>query len=335
MKALEEGQKHSKEKKLTATKEDLRWATNELVADWRAERMKCDRIADVGCGIGLQAMSFAKKCPHVLAIDIDGEKIKSAKANAKKLNFKNIDFVEGDALDEKIHEKAKGCQAVFLDPERSESAKARSIDDMKPDIKEFLTWYSDITSSIAIEFPPQIKDIPLDCEKEYISINGKLNRLTLYFGGLRKCALSAVALPGNHRIERRQKVELEKCSAPKKHIYEVDYAVQKAGLVPELSHDTQCPLVHEKKYAFLTSDGLVESPFFRNRYRVLDAVEFDRKKILESLQRHQAGKAVVRYEVDPKEYWSERNYYEKQLIGKKELVLFDFDGLAVVCERIK
>jgi len=332
MKKLEEGQKHSKEHRLVASKEDLRWATNELVADWRAERLKCDRIADVGCGIGLQAMSFAKKCSSVIAIDIDGEKIKNAKANAKKLNFKNIDFLEGDALAPAVHEKAKGCQAVFLDPERSPTAEARDIDGMKPDIKEFLTWYSDITSNIAIEFPPQIQDLPLDCEREYASVDGKLNRLTLYFGGLKKCERSAVALPAGESIQKG-KGAIVRAAEIGRYVYEADHAVQKAGLIGELTALTGAGVIHEGKYVFLTSRELVRSAFFKASYRVLDTCKFDLDRMRESLKKNGAEKALIRYEVSPEEYWNERNRLEHGLDGDKQLVVFNFNGVAVICDK--
>ncbi|WP_243684043.1 hypothetical protein [Methanosarcina barkeri] len=41
--------------------------------------------------------------------------------------------------------------------------------------------------------PPE--RIPFDCEKEYISLDGQLNRLTLYLGGLKQYDRMAVALP--------------------------------------------------------------------------------------------------------------------------------------------
>ena len=54
---------------------------------------------------------------------------------------------------------------------------------------------------VCIELPPQIKDIPFDCEIEYLSVNHELNRLNLYFGELKKCKLSAVIAETGERLE--------------------------------------------------------------------------------------------------------------------------------------
>ncbi|WP_269850008.1 hypothetical protein [Methanosarcina horonobensis] len=48
------------------------------------------------------------------------------------------------------------------------------------------------------QMPPE--RIPFDCEKEYISLDGQLNRLTLYFGGLKQYDRLAVALPAGEGL---------------------------------------------------------------------------------------------------------------------------------------
>ena len=60
MKHLE---KHSRQKELSFTPEDLRWATPEIAARYRAKRLSAHGkiIADLGCGIGFQTFAFAEK----------------------------------------------------------------------------------------------------------------------------------------------------------------------------------------------------------------------------------------------------------------------------------
>src|SRR3989338_5246767 len=93
-KALE---KHVRAEGLQFTPEDIRWATPEIVAQYRAQRLSCDTIVDLGCGIGFQTFAFATTCKHVYAIEIDKEKIKRAENNATFLGLKNITFIHGDA----------------------------------------------------------------------------------------------------------------------------------------------------------------------------------------------------------------------------------------------
>lgn len=77
---------------------DLRFATHEEVAKYRASRLKCNTIIDAGCGIGLQSIAFSKTCKKVIAIEIDERKARYALENFKKLGIKNIELVTGDAI---------------------------------------------------------------------------------------------------------------------------------------------------------------------------------------------------------------------------------------------
>jgi 16S rRNA G966 N2-methylase RsmD len=327
--------KHSKEAKLHFSSEDLRWATNEMAADWRAERLKSDRIVDIGCGIGFQSMAFAKKASRVLGVDIDAEKVDQAKRNSKKLNFRNIEFVTGDALSESVIEKAKGFQTIFLDPERDSAEDQRKISSIKPDIDLFLSEYNNITDRIAIEFPPQIKEFPEGCEREYISINGKLNRLTLYFGGLRRATVSAVVLPQRAVLdEKHVRPDLKKTNTFKSYLYEADHAVQKAELLPELCEKTGAHLLEEQKFAYFTSEDKIRSPFFRTTYRITEVCEFEKRDITNQLKKHGFGKVLIRYEVAPEEYWNERKQYEEELFGDKQAVLIKLKDKALICEKI-
>ena len=49
----------------------LRFATPEIVERYRAWRLKCSVLADISCGIGGQAVSFAEECGMVHGVDID------------------------------------------------------------------------------------------------------------------------------------------------------------------------------------------------------------------------------------------------------------------------
>src|SRR3989344_5650340 len=130
--------KHSKAHRLHFRDEDLRWATHELAAEFRAQRLKCKTIVDIGCGIGFQRFAFAKTCKKVYAIEIDTEKIKLAEKNAHALGIKNIEFIHGDALSEKVIKQLQEVDIVFCDPERLPEESKRSIATIKPSISELL-----------------------------------------------------------------------------------------------------------------------------------------------------------------------------------------------------
>ena len=265
--------KHPQAFLLSFTEEDLRWATPEIVADYRAKRLKCNIIADIGCGIGFQSIAFARVCKKVYAIELNGEKLERARQNAKVLNITNIEFIHGDALSPEVIKKVSDAQIIFCDPERLPQEEQRTTSTIAPNINQLLHAYSKITTKIAIEFPPQIKEILYEGEREYCSVNGELNRLTVYFGKLKQGDRSAIVLPGDHYLQQNPKMKVQKTNSLGKFLFEVDPAVVKADLLAEAS--TKTALYSQQKAVFLTADERVEGPFFKNTFEVLDKCVFE------------------------------------------------------------
>lgn len=325
--------KHSKAKKLHYRDEDIRWATHELAAAYRAERLKCKTIVDIGCGIGFQSFAFAKNCKKVYAIEIDKEKIGLAVKNAQALGVKNIVFIHGDALSEKVIKQLQEVDIVFCDPERLPEESKRSVGTIKPSIPELLNKYSSLTENIAIEFPPQITEISFDCEKEYLSLDGALNRLTLYFGDLKKCDRSAVILPGKEKLCSVE-ATLEETEELGEYLYEADPAVVKAGLLAELSQKIKIKLYSSGKAVFFTSDKNIKSSFFKNSFKVIEVCKQEEHEIVAALHKHEAGKVILRISVDPQEYWKVRKKIESKLKGTKTYALIYIADAAVIVEKV-
>ena len=324
--------KHRQQERLQYTLEDLRWATPEIVAHYRAERLKCKVIADLGCGIGLQSFAFAQVCQKAYAVEINKEKIESARKNAEILGIHNIEFIPGDALDPKIVSTVKDAEIIFCDPERLPEEAERSINSIQPNILQLLDAYNTITPQIAIEFPPQIKIIPFDCEKEYLSLDGSLNRLTLYFGPLQQSQRSAVILPSKAVLRNNSQAKLSASQKLQQYLYEVDPAVVKAELLAELCQETNASLFSNGKNTFFTADKKIISPFFKNSYSIIGSCPFEEHLIIQLLQKHNASKVTLRYTLDPKEYWKTRTKFESQLSGDKKYALFQFGKEAVIGE---
>jgi len=325
--------KHPQAAKLHYRAEDLRWATPEVVAAYRAERLKCSVIADLGCGIGFQSFAFAKTCKKVYAVDMDKEKVALAKKNAEVLGIKNIEFIHGDALSDKMVKQLKDVEIVFCDPERLPEERKRTVGTIAPSIPELLKKYSVITEKIAIEFPPQITDVPFHCEKEYVSVDGQLNRLTLYFNDLKQCERSVVLLPGKEKLCSQEEASLEETEELGEYLYEADPAVVKAGLLAELSENAEVELYEEGKAVFFTSAKKINSPFFKNSFKVVDVCAQDEHEIITALRKHEAGKVILRFPIEPKEYWNFRKKIESKLTGNKTYALLYLGNDAVIVEK--
>ena len=308
--------------------DDLRFSTPKDLANYRAKRLKCNKIADLCSGIGSQAIAFSQVCKEVLAIEINERKIEYAKANDKR---KKVKFIVGDILSEKIIKSIKEFtpDIIFCDPERMEEEKERTLESINPNIKKIIEIYSKITPNLCIEVPPQINQgilIPLGTyEAEYLSYNNKLNRLDLYFGELKKAEVSVADISGA-RIEKSSKAPKAKAAVfPSEYIYEVSTAITKAGLENEFAQSINAEtLGTEKNKLLLTSNEASktkEAKAFSKTYRVLGFSD-NFKNIIQTLKNNKIGKVILKKSVPPENYWQERKKYEKFLHGKKEACLF-------------
>ena len=209
---------------------DVRFGTPREIAEYRAERLAKygSTIIEVGAGAGFQTQEFAKFFDTVIAIDIDEERLSRGDWPD------NVTVIAGDALDPKIIAQVKESTKdpiIFLDPERPPSAKSRTLEEIKPDIKKFLEAYGEISKNICIEFPPFLDDIPGECEREFVSINGQLNRQHAYYGTLRECEISVMRLPHNIKLAHSGPIKEPKGCAKPQYIHDPDRALQRAGLV--------------------------------------------------------------------------------------------------------
>lgn len=336
------------EKPLYGDKESLRFATPEPIARYRARRLKCRVLADISCGIGGQTVFFAQQCETVYAVEINPKRLECAKQNCEMYGLDNVKFICGDALDPKVIEQIPKVDVVFSDPFRPPEAEERQVSCLEPGVTDVLSAYREKTKNFAFEAPPQIppERIPYDCEKEYISLDGQLNRLTLYFGELKQYDRLAVALPaGEGLISKALQLPPVKVSEKMKlYAYEPEPSVVAAGLLPELvasMNEAVGPFTCgfelfrvDNKRLLLTSDSLVKQPMIKHHYLVLKVIPFEPRQINEFLKDQDVGKVVLRAGVKPEDYWKVRKEIEEGLGGKKTVQLFVKNGTAILCEPL-
>lgn len=334
--------------KLIFNQQDLRFATPQIVAQYRAKRLSCDVLIELCSGVGLQAIEFAKTCKKVIGIEIDPRKVEYARINAILAKANNVEFICADVLGEKAVHIVKDAHpsVIFCDPQRSPSEEKRSIDTIVPSLKRLVEIYKNITPEIVIELPPQMDDseITLQGEKEYLSVHGKLNRLNLYMGKLRKYPISVVSLPSEALLPKGNTKAILQESAPLGYLHEVDTAIIHANLLGEFLYelqkkDSQAALCFEEhERCIFTSRKAISSPFFRNSFEILETVLHDKNMIAATLKKMKVSEVILRMHTDPKEYWQIRSFYEKQLPKqerKKVVHLFVNKETAYICSKVE
>ncbi|KAI0793711.1 S-adenosyl-L-methionine-dependent methyltransferase [Fomes fomentarius] len=94
--------------------------TPEAIADQIADRCRCNVVLDAFCGVGGNAIAFAKTCERVIALDISPVRLALARHNAALYGVEDrIEFVLADffsfarTLKQRAHRK---IDVVFLSP---------------------------------------------------------------------------------------------------------------------------------------------------------------------------------------------------------------------------
>ncbi|RHZ86563.1 hypothetical protein Glove_49g21 [Diversispora epigaea] len=171
--------------------------TPEAIATQIAERCRCDVIIDAFCGVGGNAIQFAKTCQKVIAIDIDETKIICAKNNAQIYGVEDrIEFILGDYF--KLIPKLK-ADVVFLSPPwGGPSYRKQKVFNLKTMMsingEKLYHETTKITNNISYYVPRNTNPQQLanfigngkTCEVQQIYVDGIFKAQVAYYGDL-KC----------------------------------------------------------------------------------------------------------------------------------------------------
>lgn len=254
---------------------------------------KISQVADLGCGIGAESLAMAAIDLNVRAFEID--EITAAVAVFNLGAFDNVEVQQADVTELDLSQ----FEALFFDPARRELGTRSERVVRKFDPSQFSPNYDWVVEQ-ARKKPSGIKlgpghpheAIVEDCEAQWLSIDGDLVELGLWFGEVRrpKVARAATLIVGTERHELvSEQLESEPADvvALGRYVYEPDNAVVRSHLIAELAQDTGARLI-SREIAYLSSDQKIDSPFMRG-FEVVEQLPFDRKKLKAYLREKQIG----------------------------------------------
>lgn len=308
-----------------------RYSTPESVAMYRSERLKGNRIIDIGSGAGIQSIFFARNS-KVAGIEIDKVRYLLSLLNSKAYDWEMPSFINNDFHKENID--VLHPSIIFSDPLRAETEAERNIRSLLPNPYEIIELYEHLTKEFVFDLPPQMKRSKINIENfesEYISINGSLNRFTVYIGKLKRKNFSAVLLPKMITVESDVQDKINhSIKIPHKYIYSVDPAVIYAGLEGNVSNNLSLPFLYrDKRRVILTSDEKKEE-FPGETYCIIG--ESSEDHLVNSLNSLGAGKIFPRYNPS-EEYYNFKTSIESKLSGKELYYLFNYDGQILICKK--
>jgi SAM-dependent methyltransferase len=279
------------------TEEGLEQASRLKVAAIHAGRFRnhgLKRIADLGCGIGAESLAIASLDMEVTAFEID--EVTAAFATYNLASFENVKVEQADVTTINLD----SFDGLFIDPARRDLKDSKTnINKRKYDINDFSPSFDFVleaarTHPTIVKLGPGLdhKDIPDDAEAVWVSDDGDLVELTLYFGILKRPEVkrAALLLSPNGTFEITSS-EAERLDAPigelGRYLYEPDASIIRSHLVGDLAISLGLN-IFSNEIAYLSSNEEVHSPWLKG-YEVLENLVFDRKKLKAYLREKNIG----------------------------------------------
>ena len=256
------------------------------------------QVADLGCGLGAESMAMGAIELNVRAFEID--EITAALAVFNLGAFDNVEVEQADITTLDLSK----FEALFFDPARREldgkgERSARKFDpsQFSPNFDWVLEQARTKPSGIKLGPGHPHEAIAQDAEAQWLSIDGDLVELALWFGEVKrpKVARAATVVNSTGRHEIVSDVfesEPAEVGAIKNFIYEPDNAVVRSHLIADLARQVDATLI-SKEIAYLTSDSEIDSPMMRG-FRVIDEMAFDRKKLKAYLRDRNIGTLEIK-----------------------------------------
>jgi len=303
----------------------LEQASAEIVAQHRARRfaiLGSQHIADLGCGIGGDALALAAHA-EVTGVEWDPVRLALAQENVRVYGHGS----RFHPLQADLHSLSPLAQmdALFFDPARRDEHGRRffSLAQYQPPLSLVDQWRAMVPET-AVKISPGVDyaELPEEAEVEFISLEGEMKEAVLWYGRLHSgVARRATLLPAGHTLTTADLPdEAIPSTAPQAFLYEPDGAVIRAHLVQALAARLGANQIDES-IAYLTAETAVSTPFARC-FAVADAFPFQLKQLRHYLRERHVGSVTIKKRGSPLE--PEQLQRQLRLSGHKDEHLFLF-----------
>ncbi|MGU3646561.1 THUMP-like domain-containing protein [Microbacterium sp. C23T] len=288
------------------TRAGLEQATRLGIAARHAARFRdagFTRVADLGCGIGGDALGLAGLGLRVTAVDADEVTAGIAAYNLAPFGA-DAEVRLGTAEDTDLD----GIEAVWLDPARRTAGHSETARTRPEDWSPSLDWVFDLARRmpVGVKLGPGLdRDlIPDEVEAQWVSADGATVELVLWSGALARPGVRRAALVIRGDQAHELTAETDAADEPARELgaflHEPDGAVIRARLIGDVARTLEAGMLDEH-IAYLTSDAALTSPFV-STFRVREVLPADEKALGKALRERDIGRLEIKkrgVDVDP------------------------------------
>lgn len=300
---------HARE--MLLTRDGLEQATRREIADLHAERFKAagvEHIYDLGCGIGSDAIGFARSGLAVTAVDADDVTAAIADVNLRPWTRANAEHARAEDVAIPSGEAGRSI-GVWLDPARrtpgvadihGRTRRVFRLEDISPPwdtVRALGSRAHAAGAKLSPSFPHG--QVPPGAEAQWTSYDGEVVECTLWWGSLVKHAGRTARVLGKRVDSTLTEADAKGADTRSAqlgrmgpYLYEPDRAVLRAGLVGALTN-TVDGLELAPGVGYVTGLREVRLPWAK-RYAITEAIPFNIKAIRALLRDRQVGRITLK-----------------------------------------
>jgi len=284
------------------TEAGLEQATRLSVAALHAGRFSnagVNWVADLGCGIGADALAIAGLDLNVTAVERD--ETTAAIASYNLAPWSNAQVVHGDAESADL----TGIDGIYLDPARRDArVRLTNPADWTPSL--------DFAFGLAERYPTGIKLgpgidralIPDSAEAQWVSVGREVVELGLWFGavarpGIRRAAL-VIGEHGTAEMTAAADSADEAAGELGQYLFEPDGAVIRARLIGDLARQLNGRML-DTSIAYFSADTAAASPF-ATCFEIVADFPLDKRSLKKELAARKIGTLEIKkrgVDIDP------------------------------------
>lgn len=256
-------------------------------------------IADLGCGIGADALAIAALDIEVTAVDRDEVTAAIAAYNLAPWSNARVEHADVTEFD------LSGVDGIYLDPARRNASKRLSNPaDWSPSL-DFAFALAD-RLPVGVKLGPGVdRDlIPDDAEAQWVSVGHDVVEVGVWFGVLARAGIrrSALVIGDGTAAELTAAGDSDDAEVGElgEFLYEPDGSVIRARLIGDLVRSLDGRML-DASIAYFTTDSAQQTPF-ATRFRVTDRFAYDERALKRELASRRIGSLEIKkrgIDVDP------------------------------------
>ncbi|MEO7005755.1 MAG: class I SAM-dependent methyltransferase [Terrimesophilobacter sp.] len=281
----------------------LEQATRLSVAAVHAGRFRSaglHRVADLGCGIGGDALALAALDIQVTALERDEVTAAVAAYNLTPWPVVTVVHAEAESFD------PTDVDGVYLDPaRRTDSRRLTNPADWSPSLDTVFALADRLPTGVKLAPGMDRALIPPSAEAQWVSVDREVVEVSLWFGaltrpGIRRSALLLFGKHGSAELTAGADSDDAPVGALGGYLYEPDGAVIRARLIGDLARRLDATMISDK-IAYLSSDTRADTPF-ATRFRIVAVLPWDERALKKTLAQRGVGTLEIKKrgaDVDP------------------------------------